>query len=371
MQIDEEALNKSMIQVSNDLLLGNKLFRASDSQYGRWVLPQPRMNFPSNEVDKLRTPIGLLNTTTLKSHVSLGELLSGRAMSRHSEEAHRLGDSTWEDCPGTEVSAIMGHLLHGIKDRHAYYKHSSGALLQTPDIDHTFVNAVSEVKNFLTSNNLEETVQEPAKLICFLVPSPWTKAGIEALRMYPRIALCFGGDKEGNTFELLDMFAINDEFRVDMMLPNCGFDVRFFRHKVMRNNKHGLMDPQLASYATYIKSLALSGAQIQAPLEVDIRVPKRHELQGVLGATHEPAGDEMVPYRLSTIEHRQRTSALAGRLKLIYTAVEAGQFQGSYGEYKLEMPSDAEDINATEFVDESLRIVHAIQCAARNTSQES
>lgn len=328
------------------------------------------MKSPNNEVDVLQAPISLLSTRTLTSDDPLGELLSGRDIFKSSEEARHTSNSTWEDYPGTEVSAVIGHLLHGVRDRHAYHKHSSRALLQKPDTDRTFVNAVSKVNSFLSSNTLEEVKREQAKLICLLVPSPWTTAGVDALKIYPRIALCFGGDAKGNYFELLDMFAINDEFRADVMLPKYGFDVRFLRRRIMKNSKHGLMDPQVNSYATYIKSLALSGAQIQAPLQVDIRVPKRHGFQETLGATHEPAEDKTVPYRLSAIEHRQRTSALVGRVKLSYTVVEAGQVQGSYGEFKLEMPSNAENISATKFVDESLQIIHSIQRADRNIGQE-
>ena len=328
------------------------------------------MNSLGNEVDHTRTPVGLLDINNLESHVPLGELLGGQAMSRPLKEAHNMGVSTWEDCPRTEISAVIGQLLHGVKDRHAYYKGSSRALLQRSDVDHLFVNAVSEVKDFMSSNDLEEIVQEPAKLTCFLVPSPWTEAGVEALRMYPRIALCFGGDTEGSSFELLDMFAIYDEFRADVMLPKSGFDVRFLRRRIMKNSKHGLTDSQVDSYTTFIKSLALSGAQIQAPLQVDLRVPDWPRSQGVLGALHEPTGDKKIPYRLSTIEHRQRTSALTGRLKLNYTAIEAGRIQGSYGEFILE-PSDTEDISATKFIDESLEVIRAIQGAARNIRRKN
>lgn len=368
--IDEEALKKGMVQTSNDLFLGNKLFRDSDSQYGRWVLPQPRMKFPNDEADVLQAPTSLLDTKTLTSDDPLDKLLSGRDIFRSSEEARHTKNSTWEDYPGPEISAVIGHLLHSVKDRHAYRKFSLRALVQEPDIDHTFVNAVSKVNSFLSSNNLQEVVREQAKLICLLVPSPWTAVGIDALKIYPRIALCFGKDAEGNDFELLDMFAINDEFRADVMLPKYGFDVRFLRRRIMKNSKHGLMEPQINSYATHIKSLALSGAQIHAPLQVDIQVPKRHGFQEMLGALNEPAEDKTVPYRLSAIEHRQRTSASVGRVKLSYTAVEAGQVQGSYGEFKLEMPSDDENISATKFVDESLRVIHSMQCADKNIGQE-
>ena len=362
-QIDEGLSRKSVIQASSEFFLGSKAFGASKALYGRLVSPVSKKGLLHNRACDDRVPTGLTEASKSKTYSQLNELLNSRAAA--AGESPSKGSLNWENCPGTEVFAMIGQLLHSVTGKRAYQKHDPQKLILKPDVDRFFVDAISNFRNFLSYADLEEIFQEKPKLFCFFAPCPWTEIGTEALKVYPRVAMCFGENLEGSDFDLLNLFAINDDVRADLMLPQYRFDIRFLRQTVLKLNGCGLKDPEIDSYASLVQSMALNGAQIQAPLQLNLRVPLRPGFHGLSNTKLDSAKNGLIPYRLSSIEHHQRTSATTGPLKLSYTAIEGGQVQGSFGEFKLHMPSDTENFSTTDFIDESLHVLKMIQDGVR------
>ena len=369
MDIDAGFSRKGAIQTSSEFFIGNRDFGSSKTLRGRYVSPVSRKGSLRSNFDNNLLPIDLTKMDEFKAFDRLNELLSVQAPS--SEVLSSKEDRMWKAYPGSEISVKVGQLLHSISRKRAFQRYDLQKLLQKPDVDRHFVDAIPNTKEFLSSADLGEVIHEKGKLMCYFVPSPWTEIGVRTLKEYPRIAMCFGEHMEGGKFQLLDIFAIDDEVRADIMLPQHNFDIRFLRQRILHLHERHFKDPNIENYASSVESMALDGAQIQAPTQLSLRVPIRLQSQRAANTEYERAENELIPYTLSSIEHHQRTSALVKRLKLSYTAIEAGQIQGSFGELKLHMPTGAENFNTKDFIAESLHVLQTIQDNARRIRKKN
>ena len=352
---------------SSDFLLPDKISKVQKQSYGRLASPQRKETTSTVKSGKMHTKCGF--TSEASSWVTqVARSLESQKISDQQATLTSSLSSLWEVSRFQPVSATLGQLMHKLAYKDTLEHNDLKFLLGSPRSDRLFVNAVPQLRNHLKSKTFDDAVPERSKIVCHLIPSPWSELGKKALDHFPKVKMIFEESPEAESgLELVDVLALTDVTHVDLLLPNDNFDVRFVKQYLMKMTTHGLDNSELSDYVSAVKLSYSADGDFRAPLKIRMRVPMMSSLVQNQEETKPTSGQRPVNYIMGFIEHCQPLAIPVGRLKLHYTAVEAGQVNGSYGRFNMDIPvSTAKSDNLASVV-ENLQAVDNILHMLRAT----
>jgi hypothetical protein len=345
-------------------------------EWVRWVSPTTRDSDLSKQIDKIslnssnsfrecvdkRENAG--STRELRRELGLPLNLPPLRMKTTEQTRPKTpGAAVWEEIYSNPTSIVVGHVLHEASDSH---KASIKPIGKATFENTVFVPTAPKLSKLLRSWPRQDDIPEEALVIRFL-PSPWTSAGLTAVREFPPVEICFSVDPDTKDPELRDAKAIVGSVVSNMMLPDRTVDLQFRQCRISQLSSSYLLNiPQITEFIRSSQLNPLNG-KLKTPPGITVPIAKHLAGPHVSGPESKLFPDHMdVEYLFAGLEFRGTLNFEFEGLALLYNSIEGGKADGRRGELSLHRNSPESgvgkgaDLRTSEFMRHAYRLVDAL-----------